>query len=173
MASHSIAAAYPGRPPHILAKIGEVEQELDFTWPGWRQRQPFAELDYDRLARIKYLLKRHALLTYEQGGVPAPRDWGVIVVRDKANPSQCYAHPIVPDRPLTGDVGEPPPVVHVEPAPLPSASELAFAHRVPLEHVEAAMAALPPLPPGVDPVELVVRLARHIAGKAPALEVAP
>lgn len=169
MASHS-DNPWPGRPPAIVAKINEVEAELDLTWPGWRTKQPFGHLDYDRLARVKYLLKRHALLTYEERGVPAPRDWAVIVVRDKQSPSKCYAHPVVPDRPLDGDAREPAPVVQIEPPPLPSASALAFDHRLPLEDVEAALSMLPDsLPPGLDVGELVVKLARHLASKSAAV----
>jgi hypothetical protein len=113
MALHPLATRYPGRAPLILAKIEEIEVELDATWPGWRMKQPFGHLAYDHLARVKWLLKRHSLLTYEQKGIPEPRDWKVVVVRDAANPSKCFAHPVIPDRQREEAPAEPPPVVHI------------------------------------------------------------
>jgi hypothetical protein len=35
------------------------------------------------------------------------------VVRDQANPSKCYAHPVVPDRQREEPTAEPRPVVHI------------------------------------------------------------
>ena len=169
MVAHS-ASIWPGRPAHIVTLIAEVEQELDLTWPGWRAKQPFGGLPYDHLARVKWLLKRHSLLTYEERGIPCPRDWKVIVVRDAKNPSKCYAHPVVPENPVAGVAGEPARLVEIpsaEPAPLPSAPDLAFAHRLPLEHVETALQLVPtPVPAGLDVATLVVQIARTLAGRS-------
>jgi hypothetical protein len=168
MVAHSNPSPWPGRPAPIVALIREVEDELDLTWPGWRTKQPFAHLDYDRLARVKWLLKRHSLLTYEQDGVPCPRDWRVIVVKDAKNPTKCYAHPVVPQATAPDTNTEPARVVEIPsapPEPLPSATEIAFKHKLPLEHVEAALSLVPVVPPGVDVTALVLQTARLLAGR--------
>jgi hypothetical protein len=177
MATQS-GSLWPGRPARIVTMITEIEQELDLTWPGWRAKQPFDGVEYDRLARIKWLLRRHSLLTYEERGVPCPRDWRVIVLRDAKNPTKCYAHPVVPENTAPDITGDPPSVVEMpgaESAPLPSATELAFKHKLPLEHVETALQLVPsPVPPGLDVVALVIQIARALTSRAaPALEVRP
>lgn len=86
------------RPPHIQAKIAEVETELDAIWPGWRTKQPFDKVTYDLKARIKWLLKRMSLLTHLENGQVAPLDWDVMIVKDPKNPNKCYAHPVVPPK---------------------------------------------------------------------------
>ena len=75
--------------PVILEKIQKLEAEMDQIWPGWRQKQPFGETPYDLKARIKWCLKRLALLA--EGN-----DWDVLIVRDARNSQQCYAHPVLP-----------------------------------------------------------------------------
>ena len=169
MVAHS-ASIWPGRPAHIVIKIREVEDELDLTWPEWRAKKPFGDLPYDHLARIKWLLKRHSLLTHEEHGIPSPRDWRVIVVPDAKNPSKCYAHTILPERDPYGAAGEPARLVEIpstEPAPLPSATDLAFTHRLPLEHIETALQLVPvPVPAGLDVATLVVQIARTLAGRS-------
>jgi hypothetical protein len=75
--------------PVILEKIQKLETEMDQIWPGWRQKQPFGDTNYDLKARIKWCLKRLALLA--EGN-----DWDVLIVRDARNSQQCYAHPVLP-----------------------------------------------------------------------------
>lgn len=94
--TESIRAAWPGRPAYILDKIVAIELELDTILPGWRAKAPFHKTAYLIKARVKWLLKRHLLLTHTDGGQPAPLDWDVLVVRDPKNPNQCYAHPVLP-----------------------------------------------------------------------------
>ena len=56
-----------------------------------------ASVDYALKARIKWLLKRLSLLnSRDENGKPAPKDWDVLIVKDRRNPSQCYAHPVIP-----------------------------------------------------------------------------
>jgi hypothetical protein len=89
--------AHSDVPPYIAAKIQSHEDELDAIWPNWRQKARFDHVDYQLKARIKWLLKRLALLTSrDEHGNPAPKDWDVLVVKDRRNPSQCYAHPVIP-----------------------------------------------------------------------------
>ena len=83
-------------PPHVLARVVQLDAELDATWPGWRTCVPFHRVDYALKARIKWLLKRRSLLLTRVDGSPSPRDWDVLVVRDGRDPTRCYAHPVQP-----------------------------------------------------------------------------
>lgn len=110
-----------GFPPYIVARIRAIEAELDLTWPGWRERLPFHRVEYNVKARIKWLLKRRVLLSTREGGVPCPRDWEVIVVRDGTDPKKCYAHPVVPSEAPAEDARVPPAVVAVDDLAVPAA----------------------------------------------------
>ncbi len=95
-------AAWPGRTDRILEQILTHETKLDEIWPGWRKKKPFNRVGYDLLSKIKWSLKKHALLTRMEGGQPAPLEHDVLIVRDGRNPRKCYAHPVEPvleDRP--------------------------------------------------------------------------
>jgi hypothetical protein len=76
--------------PVLAKKILDLETEMDQIWPGWRQKEPFGDCAYDLKARIKWCLKRMALLS--EGN-----DWDVLIVRDARNSQQCYAHPVLPE----------------------------------------------------------------------------
>jgi hypothetical protein len=74
--------AHSDFPSYIIDKITSHETELDGIWPGWRQKERFDHTDYALKARIKWLLKRLALLTSrDEAGRPAPKDWDVLVVK--------------------------------------------------------------------------------------------
>lgn len=75
--------------PDIAAKIAAYEAELDQIHDGWRLQRRFDDQPYDLKARIKWLLKRLALLSIGN-------DWDVMIVRDSRNATQCYAHPVLP-----------------------------------------------------------------------------
>lgn len=83
-------------PPKARTEILSIETELDEIWPGWRQKLRFDKVNYDLKFKIKGLLKKHQLLTRREQGVPAPRYWDVLVVRDGKDKTKCYAHPIMP-----------------------------------------------------------------------------
>lgn len=87
---------YADFPQLAQTLIKEVEDELDQIWSGWRQKQRFDTVEYNLMARIKWLLKKHSLLTTRTGPTPTPRYWDVLVVKDSKNPKKCYAHPIIP-----------------------------------------------------------------------------
>lgn len=109
------AEANPDFPPHVLVTVGRLEAELDATWPGWRTCVPFHRTDYATKARIKWLLKRRSLLLTRVDGVPCPRDWDVLVVRDNKDPSKCYAHPVQPVlEALPAVTREPPAVITIQ-----------------------------------------------------------
>lgn len=109
--SHSAAAPAPDYvpddlPPRVAALVAEYETEMDEIHPGWRTRQPFHMLDYPRLARMKWLIKRRSLLLFREAvgrapdgspiTVPRPRDWEVLIAPDVRDPRKCYAHPVEP-----------------------------------------------------------------------------
>ena len=87
---------WAGFPLDIIPRIVALEVELDEIHPGWRTFLRFDIVEYNRKARIKWLLKRHELLTHREQGIPAPRDWDVLIVRDTRRKDQCYAHPVLP-----------------------------------------------------------------------------
>ena len=89
-------AARTGFPAWAVEKLLDHESELDQIWPDWRMKKPFDAVRYDLKARIKWLLKKVALLTNTEGGLPAPRDWDVMIEPDLKNKSKCYAHPVLP-----------------------------------------------------------------------------
>jgi len=136
---------YPARVPPghpFTNQIAALDRELDAIWPFWRERRPFNHLEPDRLARVKYVLKRRELL---HGGLwGAPRDWPVEVHFDARNPRKCYAHAIQPS--VSGDtldaVIPPPPEVApwlttATPAEAsPSLASLAIRLRIPFDAVE-------------------------------------
>lgn len=97
-------------PPDIRAKIAAIDAELDTIHPGWRQKQRFDQAAYDLKARIKWLLKRRSLLGSRDRGLPAPRDWAVLIVPDGKRKGQCYAHPVTPVEGPREVTREPPPV---------------------------------------------------------------
>ena len=161
-------------PPVLLARLDALEAELDTIHTGWRsddvKLRRFSHFDYDRMARTKWLLKWRSLLLHRDEGRSAPlADWTVIVVPGGSSKTACFAHAIPPDaRPrhattepmpvsVSADVG-PPPV-----APTVSAPKLAAELRVPLEVVEAALAAMPP---GRDPLAFCRSWARKEARHA-------
>lgn len=106
---HEALLAWPGFPPYVVEKIVDLEHELDQIHPGWRTRQRFDQVAYESKARIKWCLKRLSLLTHTSGGLPDPLDWDVIIVQDKRNQKQCYAHPVIPAITQGGDVTRDPP----------------------------------------------------------------
>jgi len=75
--------------PAILEKIAAIEAEMDIIHSGWREKARFDHCAYDLKARIKWCLKRLALLA--EGN-----DYDVMIVRDARNSQQCYAHPVLP-----------------------------------------------------------------------------
>lgn len=87
--------------PFYQAEIRRLEGALDRLWPNWRHpdrsRRRFDHVEYDLKAAIKWLLKRHSLLSRGSSGRPDPLDQPVLVVKDGSNPQKCYAHPIIPD----------------------------------------------------------------------------
>lgn len=88
-------------PDRYRAVVLAYDGELDQIHPGWRRKQPFGELEYDDLARVKWLLKRRELLLHRRltgpgQSVPAPRDWTVKILPTPADPRQCFALPIDP-----------------------------------------------------------------------------
>lgn len=93
---HEALLEWRGFPAYIVEKIIDIEYELDQLHPGWRVKDRFDQLQYDTKARVKWLLKRLSLLTHTDGGRPDPLDWDVLIVKDKKNPKQCYAHPVIP-----------------------------------------------------------------------------
>jgi|DEB0MinimDraft_4_1074332.scaffolds.fasta_scaffold00811_4 hypothetical protein len=113
--------------------LGEIDAELDEIWPGWRNKKPFVSVEIDVKMRLKWLLKRRSLLL--QG-----RDWEVRVTRSVKDPDQCFATPIMPKAVVEpgGSTTSPPGV-----RPHISAPHLAASCKLPLEVVEAALAALP------------------------------
>ncbi len=88
-----------GFPPAVCERLAAIEMELDMIHRGWRRKQRFDNVNYDRKARIKWLLRWHGLLAhFDAEGNPDPRaDWVVIIARDLKNPEQCYAHAVPPD----------------------------------------------------------------------------
>jgi hypothetical protein len=94
-ALEALAVVYPQH----AAEVRAHEAELDVLWPPWRSGDPkvrrFKHLPYEVLARVKWLLKRRALLMHTEQGTPAPLDWTVRVV-PSASGKQCFAHPIMP-----------------------------------------------------------------------------
>lgn len=91
--------------PAVASTVADYEAEMDVIHPGWRVRAPFHMLPYDRLARMKWLMKRRSLLlhrerTVDRFGKPttrsAPRDWEVLIVPDARDKRKCYAHPVIP-----------------------------------------------------------------------------
>ena len=140
-----------GFPSVIVAKCDEIMAELDDIWAPWRQRVPLTPLQFAHRARVKWLLKRLMLLSWREGGHPAPRDWGVHICRDTRDPNESYAHPIPPGLERNADMWTPPKLsVDELPAVVESASVLSVDLRIPLERVEAL---LPYLPEGEDPRE--------------------
>lgn len=87
---------YSDFPAKARTLIKDIENELDIIWAGWRQKQRFDSVEYDLKARIKWLLKKHSLLTQREGPTPCPKYWDVIIVQDSKNKSLCYAHPVIP-----------------------------------------------------------------------------
>ena len=169
--------------------IAELETELDEICPAWdcvRGRiqhgkpnpntagRPMTGLEYDRLARIKWLLKRRSMMAKEevpgmsakiQGQPPWPR-WGVLVRQDTRDPRKCYAHPVPPHQ--DGRPARPPapprvaPYEEVEHLARPSLPVIAAKARMPLEKVEAVYEAYSG-PPG----EFTAELAKELAGVSP------
>lgn len=143
----------PPYPPPVptghpfAAQIADLDHELDAIWPGWRNKQPFADVDPPRKARIKWCLKRRELLHGATWG--EPRDWPVVVTFDAANPTKCYAHPLRPDTApdAPGASIPPPPPVPAWMAAIPSEAatqslaSLAISLRLPLDRVETGFAS--------------------------------
>lgn len=75
--------------PDIALKIVALQTEMDTIHPGWRDKARFDHCPYDLKARIKWCLKRLALLA-------DGNDYDVLIVRDARNAQQCYAHPVLP-----------------------------------------------------------------------------
>lgn len=153
MASYpdTFLASYSDFPTYIQTLIYDIETELDLIWKGWRNKQRFDSVEYDLKARIKWLLKRHDLLTQRTGPSPTPKNWDVIIVQDSKDRNQCYAHPVIPQAssggvtreprsPLSIDVAFEPETVlaidmrHDEEISLPT---LALHLKTPLELIEA------------------------------------
>lgn len=118
--------------------IREYQYELDILCPEWRVPRRITGRGPDELMRIKWLLKRHMLLTNRDGDRPAPRDWAVIVASSKKG--MCFAHSIDPASSNTAPEVTREPAkaaadtyVRVESTALPA---LAFELRLPLEVVE-------------------------------------
>ena len=110
-----VAETHADFPAHVVAMVARMEAELDLMWPGWRTCVPFHRTDYAIKARIKWLLKRRSLLLTRVDGLPSPRDWDVLVVRDGQDPTKCYAHPVQPVvAQLEAVTREPPPVVTLQ-----------------------------------------------------------
>lgn len=131
-------------PPKARAELASIEAELDEIWPGWRKKLRFDKVDYGLKFKIKGLLKKHQLLSRRECGVPAPRYWDVLVVRDGKDKSRCYAHPILPKdegqeeaRFSERKPPEPAAPPHEEPRFCEGLPALAFRLRVPLEVLEA------------------------------------
>jgi hypothetical protein len=102
-------------PAEVVALVTAYEGELDAAHPGWRRYEPFGHLEYDALARVKWLLKRRQLLLTRtplpNGGSRAtPRDWKVQIIPSPTNPRMCFAHPIIPKPARREMTTEPPPV---------------------------------------------------------------
>jgi hypothetical protein len=105
----------PDTPPAVAALVLAYEAELDQVHPGWREYEPFGHLDYDALARVKWLLKRRQLLLHREaapGGKTraSPRDWKVQIIPSPNNPRMCFAHPIIPQAVRRSITTDPPPV---------------------------------------------------------------
>lgn len=96
--------------PYPQDIIAEFAAELDLIWPGWRVHAPFSHLDPPTQARVKWLLKRHAMLTEKPH-----RDWPVKIVYDQGG--KCYAHPICPPWPEGMAMPEPPAKVQTTAGP--------------------------------------------------------
>lgn len=107
-------------PPEVAKLVLAYEDELDRLHAGWRRYEPFAHLDYDSLARVKWLLKRRQLLLHREwipgrNGMPAvsraaPRDWKVRIIPSPKSPRMCFAHPVIPEafrRAVTDDPPSP------------------------------------------------------------------
>ena len=109
MSSYPTSSSWPYAdfPQTAQVIIKDIEFELDVIWPGWRKKARFDHLDYDTKARIKWLLKRHSLVTYRTGQSPSPRYWDVIIVRDGKDRGQCYAHPVIPNTDATDTTRQP------------------------------------------------------------------
>lgn len=143
-----------GLPPVYADMVRAYEAELDITWPKWRQRAPFGHLQYDHLARVKWLLKRRSLLMTTENGAPAPLDWDVLIVPDTRNPRKCYAHPVMPDQSKREATREPPSpffsggqvdprLLHSRPA-ANTAEDVAQKTGLPVDLCKEALACKPP-----------------------------
>lgn len=137
-----LAPPPPGAGDAFRDKIQAIESELDTIWHkgrargGWRSKEPFDKVEPKLKARIKWLLKRRDCLLHG-------RDWEVeIVTPDPRRPGRCFAVAIEPRTvaPPASTTDPESPVVFA----MPSASELAYELRVPLEHVETALPRCPP-----------------------------
>jgi hypothetical protein len=155
MASYpdTFLASYSDFPSYIQVLIYDIETELDLIWKGWRSKQRFDSVEYDLKARIKWLLKRHDLLTQRTGPSPTPKNWDVIIVQDSKDRNQCYAHPVIPQASSGGVTREPRPVIQIETAleSIPSPSKeislpaLALRLKAPLELIESLFENRPDL----------------------------
>lgn len=92
-------------PPAVRDAVAVLDAELDDLHPGWRTFQPFAHMEYERLAAVKLrLLRRKLLLNREvigQGPTgaitrPAPLDWAVRIVPSPRDHRMCFAQPVPP-----------------------------------------------------------------------------
>jgi len=82
--------------PRIVDMIVAYEVELDEIHPGWRRRERFDVVDLPLKRRLKWLLKRHAMLGRWEDGRPAPLDWEVRIVADPRRSDGCFAFPVEP-----------------------------------------------------------------------------
>jgi hypothetical protein len=106
--------------PDLAATVRGYEAELDALWPPWRDPDAkvrrFKQLEYDTLARLKWLLKRRDLLLHQDHGIATPRDWVVKIVPSRSNSRMCFAHPIIPAASVHREVtSEPPSPLRVHP----------------------------------------------------------
>lgn len=143
-------------PPAFRDEIAKYEVELSALHPAWqstvRAECRFDHFDYERKARVKWLLKRRSLLL-------RGLDWTVIIAPDGKDRTKCYAHAIMPTAPRREVTTDPPSPLAMTIAPswsppagsaVVSLPTLAALLRIPLEVVEAAMGDAPA---GVDPRE--------------------
>ena len=93
-------------PPAVVELVTAYEAELDAAHPGWRRFEPFNHLDYDPLARVKWLLKRRPRLLHRE----AAPDWKVQIIPSPKNPRMCFAHPIIPAAARREMTTDPPPI---------------------------------------------------------------
>ena len=84
--------------------LADLEGELDHLYPLWDtvvsrtsgqapKGLPFQALSYDRLARLKWLLKRRSHLTSTED----QSSFGVAVTQSKADPRKCFAVSTLPE----------------------------------------------------------------------------